>query len=195
VPTDRELGTRRARAATLLTLALPGSAYLYQGEELGLEEVEDISDDLRQDPMFFRTRGENPGRDGCRVPMPWSGDRPPFGFSPPTATASPWLPQPGTWRDYTVAAEYADPASMLQLYRDALRARRAEPALGDGPFTWLAAPDGVLVFARGDHAEFICVVNLSGCTVSMPVEGQLVLASGPLADGRLPADTAVWLRR
>jgi alpha-glucosidase len=195
VPTDRELGTRRARAATLLTLALPGSAYLYQGEELGLEEVEDISDDLRQDPMFFRTRGENPGRDGCRVPMPWSGDRPPFGFSPTGATASPWLPQPGTWRDYTVAAEYADPASMLQLYRDALRTRRAEPTLGDGPFTWLPAPDGVLAFARGDHGEFICVVNLSGCTVPLPVHGQTVLASGPVADGRLPADTAVWLRR
>jgi len=195
VPTDRELGIRRARAATLLTLALPGSAYLYQGEELGLEEVEDIADDLRQDPMFFRTRGENLGRDGCRVPMPWTGDAPPFGFSPADASTPPWLPQPPDWRDYTVIAEQADPASMLQLYRSALRIRHAEPTLGDGPFTWLAAPDGVLAFARGANGEFVCVVNLSGSAVPFPVHGKIVLASGPLETDGLPSDTAVWMRR
>ena len=195
VPTDRELGIRRARAATLLTLALPGSAYLYQGEELGLEEVEDIADDLRQDPMFFRTRGENLGRDGCRVPMPWTGDAPPFGFSPAEGAVPPWLPQPADWRDYTVAAQQADPDSMLQLYRSALRIRHAEPTLGDGPFAWLAAPDGVLAFARGTDGEFVCVVNLSGSVVPLPVHGQIVLASGPLATRGLPSDTAVWMRR
>src|SRR4029078_4695662 len=93
-PPDLERGRRRARAALLLNLALPGSVYLYQGEELGLEEVEDIPDALRQDPMFCRAAGENLGRAGCRVPLPWSGDAPPFGFSPPNATAEPWLPQP-----------------------------------------------------------------------------------------------------
>jgi alpha-glucosidase len=194
-PTDRQLGTRRARAATLLTLALPGSAYLYQGEELGLEEVEDIADGLRQDPMFFRTRGENLGRDGCRVPMPWTGDTPPFGFSPADAGAPPWLPQPPDWRDYTVTVQQADPESMLQLYRSALRIRRAEPTLGDGPFAWLAAPDGVLAFARGANGEFVCVVNLSGSAVPLPVHGQIVLASGPLEAHGLPSDTAVWMRR
>jgi alpha-glucosidase len=194
-PTDRELGTRRARAATLLTLALPGSAYLYQGEELGLEEVEDIADDLRQDPMFFRTRGQNLGRDGCRVPMPWTGDSPPFGFSPAGATRSPWLPQPLTWRGYTVAAEHADPTSMLQLYRAALRTRRAEPALGDGSFMWLPAPDGVLTFARGADGDFVCVVNLSGSAIPFPVHGRIVLASGPIEADTLPTDTAVWMRR
>jgi len=95
-PTDLALGIRRARAATLLSLALPGSVYIYQGEELGLEEVEDIPDALRQDPMFFRTKGVNLGRDGCRVPLPWSGAASPFGFSPAGAGEEPWLPQPSS---------------------------------------------------------------------------------------------------
>ncbi len=84
-PVDLELGTRRARAAALLSLSLPGSAYIYQGEELGLWEVEDIPDSHKHDQMFFRTNGADPGRDGCRVPLPWSGTAAPFGFSPPGA--------------------------------------------------------------------------------------------------------------
>src|SRR3954454_9576953 len=110
--TDRALGTRRARAAALLSMALPGSVYLYQGEELGLGEVEDIPDELRQDTMFFRSGGENPGRDGCRVPVPWSGPASPFGSSRDAATGQPWLPQPADWAAYTVEAESADPDSM-----------------------------------------------------------------------------------
>ncbi|HEU0239662.1 MAG TPA: alpha-amylase family glycosyl hydrolase [Micromonosporaceae bacterium] len=199
VPTDRALGTRRARAATLLMLALPGSAYLYQGEELGLPEVEDIPNELRHDPMFFRTRGENLGRDGCRVPMPWSGDARPFGFSPTGATGAPWLPQPIGWRDYTVEAERADPLSMLNLYRRALSIRSAESALGDGPMVWLDAPDGVLAFARGSASEFYCLVNLSAESVPIgPIvagDSDIVLASGPIVGALLPPDTAVWVRR
>ena len=191
-PVDIELGTRRARAAALLTLALPGSAYVYQGEELGLWEVEDIPDELRQDPIWHRTGGADPGRDGSRVPLPWAGLEPPFGFSPPAPAASPWLPQPKEWRDLTVEAETGDPDSMLELYRTALRIRSAEPGLGDGPMTWRAAPDGVLAFDRGPDLR--CVANLSAGPVDLPGHAAVLLASGPLADGQLPADTAVWLR-
>ncbi|GAA1788861.1 glycoside hydrolase family 13 protein [Luedemannella flava] len=190
-PTDRALGLRRARAALLLSLALPGSVYVYQGEELGLEEVENIPDNLRQDPMFFRTHGQNLGRDGCRVPLPWSGAAPPFGFSPAGAVAEPWLPQPLSWADRTVEAQNGDPDSMLELYRRALAARRQQPALGDGPMAWLPASDAVLAFRRGDG--FTCVVNLSERAVDLPVTGSVVLSSGPLAANQLPPDTAVWL--
>jgi alpha-glucosidase len=192
VPTDRVLGLRRARAALLLTLALPGSAYLYQGEELGLEEVEDIPDGMRQDPMFLRTGGENRGRDGCRVPIPWSGDAAPFGFSPPDASAEPWLPQPAAWRDRTVQAQSVDPDSMLELYRRALSYRRDQPALGDGPFAWLPGPESVLAFSRGPAATFTCVVNLSDRPVDLPM-GTVVLSSGALDGARLPPDTAAWV--
>ncbi|MGV9373993.1 glycoside hydrolase family 13 protein [Micromonospora tulbaghiae] len=192
IPTDLELGTRRARAAALLSLALPGAAYVYQGEELGLWEVEDIPYELRQDPMWERSGRVDPGRDGCRVPLPWQGDAPPFGFSPDGAAAAPWLPQPADWKDRTVRAQTGDPHSMLELYRAALTLRRAEPALGDGTLTWLPAPDGVLAFAR--EPGFTCLVNLGGAAVPLPAHDRLLLASGPLDDDRLPPDTAVWLR-
>ncbi|HET8779687.1 MAG TPA: glycoside hydrolase family 13 protein, partial [Agromyces sp.] len=109
-PTDLEVGRRRARAAALLTAALPGSLYIYQGDELGLPEVE-LPRDVLEDPMHFRSGGVDPGRDGCRVPLPWRGTVPPFGFSPDSA--SPWLPQPAEWAALTVQAQEADPASML----------------------------------------------------------------------------------
>ncbi|MEU0081803.1 glycoside hydrolase family 13 protein [Micromonospora tulbaghiae] len=192
IPTDLELGTRRARAAALLSLALPGAAYVYQGEELGLWEVEDIPYELRQDPMWERSGRVDPGRDGCRVPLPWQGDTPPFGFSPDGASAAPWLPQPADWKDRTVRAQTGDPHSMLELYRAALKLRRAEPALGDGTLTWLPAPHGVLAFAR--EPGFTCLVNLGGAAVPLPAHDELLLASGPLDDDRLPPDTAVWLR-
>ncbi|RZT82020.1 alpha-glucosidase [Micromonospora violae] len=191
IPTDLELGTRRARAAALLSLSLPGATYIYQGEELGLYEVEDIPYALRQDPMWERSGRIDPGRDGCRVPLPWAGDEPPFEFSPKGA-AAPWLPQPADWKDRTAQAQTGDSASMLELYRSAIQARRAEPALGDGELTWLPAPDGVLAFSRG--GGFTCLVNLSAGPVPMPAQGELLLASGPLDDGLLPSDTAVWLR-
>jgi alpha-glucosidase len=192
LPVDLALGTRRARAAALLTLALPGSAYIYQGEELGLWEVQDIPDERRQDPIWRRTGGADPGRDGSRVPLPWSGEEPPFGFSPPGQAAEPWLPQPKEWRDLTVAAETGNDDSMLELYRAALAIRRSESALGDGPMRWLPSASGVLAFERG--AGVSCVVNLSARPVPLPRHSGLLLASGPLDGELLPPDCAVWLR-
>ncbi|HEX4722112.1 MAG TPA: glycoside hydrolase family 13 protein [Pseudonocardiaceae bacterium] len=190
-PADLVLGEHRARAAALLTLALPGGAYIYQGEEFGLAEVEDLPDELRQDPIWSRSEHAEPGRDGCRVPLPWSGSAPPFGFSPDPAAAAPWLPQPAEWAKRTMRAQAADPASMLTLYREALRLRRSLRSLGDGPMHWLPALPGVLAFARG--ADVACVVNLSGAPVPMP-EGDVLITSSPLVDGLLPNDTTAWLR-
>ena len=195
-PVDLELGTRRARAAALLSLSLPGSAYIYQGEELGLWEVEDIPDGHKHDQMFFRTNGVDPGRDGCRVPLPWSGDRPPFGFSPAGASAEPWLAeQPADWRRMTVEAQAGDPASMLELYRSALRIRRATAGLRTDreALRWLPAEPDVLAYRRGD--DFACVLNFGPDDAPLPEYEEVLLGSGPLAqDGRLPSDTAVWLR-
>jgi alpha-glucosidase len=196
-PTDLGLGRRRARAAALLTAALPGSLYLYQGDELGLPEVEDLPADRIQDPMHFRSGGVDPGRDGCRVPLPWRGAEPPFGFSPGVAAdgaapAAPWLPQPAGWAALTVEAQQNDPTSMLRLYREALRLRRDEPGLGDGPLRWLEAPEGVLALARGDR--FVSVTNLSDRPVELPEHTALLLSSSPLDAGLLPPDSTAWLR-
>jgi alpha-glucosidase len=187
-PADRDLGLRRARAAALLTLALPGSAYVYQGEELGLPEVEDLPEDALQDPTWERSGHTARGRDGCRVPLPWEGTAPPFGFSADGVV--PWLPQPPSWAGLTVAAQRADPDSTLNLYRAALRLRRGTPALHIEPLTWVDTPEDVLTFDRG--TGFRCVVNLSARTVDIGGQGSVLLASGPCDDG-LPPDTAVWL--
>jgi alpha-glucosidase len=198
VPVDLELGTVRARAAALLCLALPGSAYVYQGEELGLWEVEDIPHALRQDPMWHRSGHVDPGRDGCRVPLPWSGVEPPFGFSPDGSTTAPWLPQPADWKDRTVQAQTGDPHSMLELYREAIRIRRAEPGLGDGELSWIPAPAGVLAFTRrpgtGGGPAIGCVVNLSAKPVPLPPHSGRLLTSGPLDGDLLGSDTAAWVR-
>ncbi|MEV0437601.1 alpha-amylase family glycosyl hydrolase [Streptomyces spectabilis] len=209
---DPARGLRRARAATLLMLALPGSAYLYQGEELGLPEVTDLPDEVRQDPAFFRGSGRDGAgqegtRDGCRVPLPWSGTRPPFGFGPVEGGPS-WLPQPAAWKDLTVEAQEADPGSTLALYRAALAARRAHPALGAGDAVeWLESPDGVLVFRRraaaGSDGAVVVAVNLTDRPVTLPVPGQLLLSSanseppeaeldGAAAGAVVPPDTTVW---
>jgi alpha-glucosidase len=192
-PFDAELGLRRARAAALLMLSLPGGAYVYQGEELGLPEVEDLPEQALQDPTWTRSGRTRRGRDGCRVPIPWGGDAPPFGFSPRGAAAAPWLPQPASWARCTVEAEDADPGSVLSLYRAALRLRRELPALGDGTLRWLPAPEGALAFAR--DPGFACVINVSAGAVPLPDGAEVLLASGPLAaDGAVGPDTAVWLR-
>ena len=146
--------------------------------------------------MFHRTAGADPGRDGCRVPLPWSGEHPPFGFSPDDATAEPWLPQqPESWSRMSVEAEKGDPDSMLELYREALRLRREEPGLRTDrePLRWLPADPEVLAYRRGE--DFACVVNFGPQDAVLPEHQEILLASGPLTeDGRLPADTAAWLR-
>jgi alpha-glucosidase len=189
-PSAVELGTRRARAAVLLTLALPGSAYLYQGEELGLWEVEDIPAELIADPVWERTGHAIRGRDGCRVPLPWQADAPGLGFGPPDG-ARPWLPQPEGWRSLAADVQQADPDSMLALYRTALRIRKSLGSLVDDTLTWLDTPDGVLAFSR--PGGFACVVNISAGPVPLPAHEEVLLASGPLHDGKLPPDTAAWL--
>ncbi|WP_377267794.1 alpha-amylase family glycosyl hydrolase [Peterkaempfera sp. SMS 1(5)a] len=195
-PADLELGTRRARAALMLNLALPGSCYLYQGEELGLWEVSDIPDQLRQDPFFHRSNGADVGRDGCRVPLPWAGSEAPFGFSPDRADADPWLPQPAAWAGLTAEALDADPESILNLYRAALALRSDEAALHQDDFDWRSAPgDSVLDFQRGPH--FRCIVNLSDQQIPLDGAERVLLSSGPLADDgkSLPPNSTVWLRR
>ncbi len=196
---DAAVETARARAATMLMLALPGSAYLYQGEELGLPEVLDLPDEVRQDPAFLRGDGQKGGRDGCRVPLPWSGEQAPYGFGPAEGGPS-WLPQPEGWAKLSVAAQTDDPDSSLEFYRGALAVRRAHPALGAGTeVTWLEAPEGVLAFRR-DHPEgsFVCTVNTGSSPVAVPAYGRMLLAGGPVTAGPdeaevvLPADTALW---
>jgi len=197
-PSDLELGERRARAAALLTAALPGSLYIYQGDELGLPEHEELPLQAIQDPMHFRSGGLDPGRDGCRVPLPWTGDSShAFGFSTARAdgsSAEPWLPQPAWWGRFAVDAQVDDPTSMLSLYRAALAMRRSEPGLRGETFEWLdyLGPDGdILAFVRGDIA---CVVNLGAAPVSLPPHSAVLLTSGEHPDGVLHTDTAVWLR-
>jgi alpha-glucosidase len=187
---DLELGTRRARAAALVTMALPGAVYIYQGEELGLWEVEDLPTSLLQDPIWSRSGYTDRGRDGCRVPIPWDGDASPFGFGPPGS--EPWLPQPAGWKTLTVAAETGDPESMLELYRAALHIRRAIPTLRAGTLSWLPSEPGVVTFARGD--DFVCIANTSQLPVALPKHGAVLLASAPIESSALPADAAAWLR-
>jgi alpha-glucosidase len=191
-PTDLELGRRRARAAAMLCAALPGSMYIYQGDELGLEEVQDLPVDQLQDPMYLRSGGTDPGRDGCRVPLPWAGTGSPFGFSPAGATGQPWLPQPERWAELTVEAQQRDSHSMLSLYRTMLAIRRNDASIGAGRLEWLPSPDDVLTFVMGD--EFICVTNFSHTPIELPGDCSLLLASHELADGLLPSDATAWLR-
>ncbi|WHT21796.1 glycoside hydrolase family 13 protein [Crossiella sp. CA-258035] len=190
-PVDLELGERRARAAALLMFALPGNAYVYQGEELGLWEVEDLPEELLQDPTWHRSGHTARGRDGCRVPLPWSGTAEPFGFGP--SGAKPWLPQPARWRDRTVAAQTGDERSMLELYRHALALRAELPALGDGELSWVDSPEGTLVFDR--EPGFRCAVNLGADPLPLPADQEVAAASAPLVNGELPPEAAAWLVR
>jgi alpha-glucosidase len=190
---DTALGLRRARAALLLELALPGGVYLYQGEELGLPEVEDLPDDVLADPVWERSGRTERGRDGCRVPLPWATEGPSFGFGPGSA----WLPQPAGWAALSVHAQDGDPASPLNLYRQALALRSSHPALGPAGrpaaagLTWLDAGDDVLAFTR--DPGFACWLNTGEEAVPLP-PGRVLLASAVLEEpDRLPRDVAVWL--
>ncbi|RQP08461.1 MAG: DUF3459 domain-containing protein [Microbacteriaceae bacterium] len=183
---DAVLGLRRARAATAFMLALPGSSYLYQGEELGLPEVVDLSDEARQDPSFFRTAGETYGRDGCRVPIPWEAAAPSYGFGPTDAS---WLPQPASWAEYARDVQVGVEGSTLELYRSLLSLRR-EHRLGSGELEWLPESAGdVLVFRNGDVTV---AANTGAAPAALPA-GRVIASSGPLDGDVLPADTTVWL--
>ncbi|RSN41588.1 alpha-amylase [Streptomyces sp. WAC 04229] len=184
---DQAAGLRRARAATLLMLALPGSAYVYQGEELGLPEVADLPTEVLQDPIWEQTGHVRKGRDGCRVPLPWTTEGPSYGFGAGAA----WLPQPPVFSAYSVQAQDGVADSTLELYRTALRLRRK---LLDGEsLTWSDdVPAGVLQFDRTDRWR--CVTNLTGATVDLPA-GEVLLSSSPLDADRLGPDTTVWLGR
>jgi alpha-glucosidase len=183
---DPVKGLRRARAATALMLALPGSSYLYQGEELGLPEVIDLPDDARQDPTWFRTNGERYGRDGCRVPIPWTADAPAYGFND---TGASWLPQPAEWAALARDVQVDDPASTLSLYRSLLAERRARD-LGAGTLDWLDGyGDDVVAFRNG---SLTVIANLGDEAVALPA-GEVLVASGPLDGDALPTDTTVWI--
>lgn len=182
---DQERGLRRARAATLFMLALPGSGYLYQGEELGLPEVGRIPDEDRQDPAFFRNRDIEVGRDGCRVPLPWTREGSSFGFGPGGAH----LPQPDWFGDYAAEAQSGEPGSTLTMYREAL-ALRSQLECAES-LEWSEVSETVLGFVRpnGWHA----VTNFGTEPVALP-DGEVLLSSGPLGPGELPGETTVWLR-
>jgi len=190
-PADPELGLRRARAAALLCFALPGSAYLFNGEELGLPEVEDLPLEALQDPVVRGTGFTDRGRDGCRVPLPWTIEGANYGFSPDGA-AAPWLPQPIGWGEHSVQAQDGRPGSTLELYRAALALRR-ELGVGSGELSWLEAGPQVVAFTRGADVE--CWVNLGEQPVELPATGRVLLTSDELIDGRLGPDTAAWLLR
>jgi alpha-glucosidase len=205
-PVDHDLGLRRARAASLLLMSLPGCIYLYAGEELGLPEVLDLPAEARQDPVFLTSKGEQLGRDGCRVPLPWtqSSDRS-FGFSVdsgfeggPAHVAAPWLPQPPGWGSLSIEVQAADPASVLSLYRTAGEIRRSNPDLRSDDFAWLDGFGPELVaFQRGD---LIVVLNPGSAEASLPaavVGGRRVLAtsfSGHKDPFVVPANTTLWLQ-
>jgi alpha-glucosidase len=182
------LGTTRLRAAVLTMLALPGSAYVYQGEELGLPQV-DVPPKDRRDPTWLR--GGGVGRDGCRVPIPWSGDAPPYGFGPPGGAS--WLPQPPEWQQLSVEREAGEPSSTFRFYQRALAARRTTVVGLDTDVALLDSPAGVLAFAR--KPGFVCAINCGARPARLPPVGKLVISSTEapaVRDGRLAPDTAAW---
>ncbi len=186
-------GTARARAMLLVELALPGIAFLYNGAELGLPSDFSIPHDRLTDPTWERSGHAEMGRDHCRVPIPWEGPEPPYGFSTSPDT---WLPMPGNWGRLTVESQLEDPGSMLSLYRAAIEIRHAWSGPDTASVDWYGAPSGCLAFRRGDGV--VCALNASTRSVPLP-DGDVVLASGPLAShpptgAVLPPDTAVWLR-
>ena len=179
-------GLARARAMALVMLALPGAVFVYNGEELGLPNV-DLPDEVLQDPVWERSGHAERGRDGCRVPMPWSGDAPPFGFS---ASRDVWLPMPAAWSSLTVEAQQQDPGSTLALFRQAIELRHARSPF-DGAIEFVDTATGVVTFRCADGLT--CVLNASTAPVALP-RGELLIASATIVDHQLPVDAAAWLR-
>lgn len=182
---DQDRGTRRARAAALVTLGLPGSAYVYQGEELGLPDVWDLPTDVLDDPLWEDSGHTVKGRDGCRVPIPWEPTGPSLGFG----TSAPWMPQPERFAPLAASVQESDDTSMLHLYRQAIAIRR-ERLTDDSEFEFLDAPAGAFGFRRCGAVR--CFVNMGDEPVDLP-PGDVLLSSSPLEGDRLPGDTAVWL--
>jgi alpha-glucosidase len=184
---DGAAGLARARAMALVMLALPGAVFVYDGEELGLPNV-DLPDDALQDPVWERSDHAERGRDGCRVPMPWSGEDPPFGFSD---SADTWLPMPSDWSALTVAKQDGVAGSTLSLFRQAIELRyRREPFAG-GAIEWLDVAADALAFRCTDG--LVCFVNTGSTAVPVP-DGEVLIASSELVDGALPPDAAAWIR-
>jgi len=192
-----DIGARKARAMALLIHALPGGIYIYQGEELGLEDV-DLPDDARQDPVFFRTKGVDKGRDGARVPLPWNSS-PSFGFT----TGKPWLPIPEKWRNRDVESQKIGSESTLSMYKESLKIRSSHPALQPADnkdvsqsLKWLNAPEGVLIFRR--EPAFILIANTTDASQRLEISGDLMLASSAgierLGESFLvPPHTTCWI--
>jgi alpha-glucosidase len=187
-------GTLRARSATLMTLALPGGTYLYQGEEIGLPEVRDIPEDRLTDPRWKMSGYVDRGRDGCRVPLPWTADpKGGFGFSTNDSLKlhESWLPQSPWMGNFAVDTQDGVEGSTLTMYRTALAIRKTEAGLGDGPMEWIQTGADVVAFKR--PGNFACYINF-GAPLELPSDSQILIASGPITGHTLPTDTAVWVR-
>ncbi|MFN8033695.1 MAG: glycoside hydrolase family 13 protein [Mycobacterium sp.] len=182
---DGAVGLARARAMAMVMLALPGAVFVYNGEELGLPNVE-LPDEVLQDPVWERSGHTERGRDACRVPMPWSGSAPPFGFSSNPDT---WLPIPPQWASLTVARQQADPASTLSFFRSVLHLRRNAFHFTENDVEWLQLGAGVLAFFSGG---VLCVLNTGAAAVPLPA-GTVIASSAPVSGGALPPDSAAWL--
>lgn len=180
------VGLSRALAMTLVMLALPGAVFVYNGEELGLPNV-DLPDEALRDPIWERSGHTLRGRDACRVPMPWAGEAPPFGFSTNTDT---WLPIPPEWAALTVEKQVDDPNSTLSFFRRAIEIRRTRDEFEGRAVSWLDSPADSVAFRR--DGGLVCVLNAGDAAIALP-DGEVLLASGPLVDGKLPPNTAAWL--
>lgn len=180
-------GTDRARAMILVELALPGATFIYNGAELGLPNV-DLPDDVLQDPVWERSGHSERGRDGCRVPLPWEGSAPPFGFSTNPGT---WLPIPEEWSALTAEAQLEDINSVLSLYRQAIDLHKNRPEFAGEGIEWYGAPVGCLAFRRS-LGKLVCALNAGPTPIGLP-PGELLLSSSPLVDGKLPPNSAAWL--
>lgn len=185
---DAELGRARALAAHMLQSSLPGSCYIYQGEELSLPEHTALPDEARQDPTFFRTRGAEAGRDGQRVPMPWEADKPGFGFSPDGAS---WLPQPPEWANLAVDVQQADAASSLSFFATMYRLRR-ELGLGHGSLEDVASDKRQLHYVSHCEGADVHIVVSFDDPVELDARAQLLLASQNIVEGVLPPNSAAW---
>ena len=190
------IGEVQARALALFVLALPGSCYVYAGQELGLPDGV-IPDNLRQDPIYFRTNGKQKGRDGARVPLPWDGEAAPFGFT----TGTPWLPLADSWKDLTVEKQLAEPKSSLNLYRNALNLR-AEHLVNKTEIEWIESPlhgskiPSLLAYRRGNVSIYM---NLGESLVEVEITGKVLIVSAGTPDGRdgkitIPAISTLWVQ-